>query len=228
MKTKTADIISIAMMAFIAALTMYVYPELPEQMPTHWNAQGQVDDYTAKPWGAIIFPVLALAVFLIMKLIPVISPRGFRTDEFRPVVNIFQVSLVTFMAGIGTMTILEALGYPMPVNRLVFAATGLLLIILGNFMGKVRKNFFLGIRTPWTLASDEVWSRTHRLGGRMLMLGGAVMALSAVIDIPIQFGVSAVVVLALLPVAYSFVLYRRLEGFGPDAPIDDELGSSED
>lgn len=228
MKNKTADILSITIIAFITALTIYFYSDLPDQIPTHWNSQGQVDDYTAKPWGAVIFPGMSLAVFLMMKLIPVISPRGFRTDEFRPVVNVFQLTLVAFTAGIGVLTLLEALGYQTPINRLVFAATGLLLIIIGNFMGKVRKNFFLGIRTPWTLASDEVWSRTHRLGGRMLMLGGAVMILNAIIQLPIQVSVLAVVALALIPVAYSYILYRRLEGFGPDAPVEDELGEKQD
>lgn len=228
MKNKTADILSITIIALITALTIYFYSDLPDQIPTHWNSQGQVDDYTAKPWGAVIFPGMSLAVFLMMKLIPVISPRGFRTDEFRPVVNVFQLTLVAFTAGIGVLTLLEALGYQTPINRLVFAATGLLLIIIGNFMGKVRKNFFLGIRTPWTLASDEVWSRTHRLGGRMLMLGGAVMILNAIIQLPIQVSVLAVVALALIPVAYSYILYRRLEGFGPDAPVEDELGEKQD
>lgn len=228
MKNKTADILSITIIALITALTIYFYSDLPDQIPTHWNSRGQVDDYTAKPWGAVIFPGMSLAVFLMMKLIPVISPRGFRTDEFRPVVNVFQLTLVAFTAGIGVLTLLEALGYQTPINRLVFAATGLLLIIIGNFMGKVRKNFFLGIRTPWTLASDEVWSRTHRLGGRMLMLGGAVMILNAIIQLPIQVSVLAVVALALIPVAYSYILYRRLEGFGPDAPVEDELGEKQD
>jgi uncharacterized membrane protein len=228
MRNRTADILSIAMIAFIVAFTAYCYPNLPDQIPTHWNTKGQVDDYTAKPWGAIIFPAMSIAVLLIMKLIPVISPRGFRTDEFRPVVNVFQVTLVAFTAGIGALALLEALGYQTSINRLVFAGTGLLLIIIGNFMGKVRKNFFLGIRTPWTLASDEVWSRTHRLGGRMLMLGGAIMVLNAIIPLPIHMSVLAVVALALIPVAYSYILYRRLEGFGPDAPIEDELGGKRD
>ena len=228
MNNKTADILSIAIIILITALTAYVYADLPEQIPTHWNSQGQVDDYTAKPWGAVIFPAMSLAMFLLMKLIPVISPRGFRTDEFRPVVNVFQVTLVAFAAGIGVLTLLEALGYQTPINRLVFAGTGLLLIIIGNFMGKVRKNFFLGIRTPWTLASDEVWSRTHRLGGRMLMLGGAIMLLNAIIQLPIHISVLAVVALGLVPVAYSYILYRKLEGFGPDAPVEDDLGEKQD
>ena len=228
MSNKIADILSLAIIALITAFTLYFYADLPDQIPTHWNSKGQVDDYTSKPWGALIFPGMAVAVFLMMKIIPVISPRGFRTDEFRPVVNIFQVTLVAFMGGIGVLTLLEALGYQMPINQLVFAATGLLLIVIGNFMGKVRKNFFLGIRTPWTLASDEVWSRTHRLGGRMLMLGGAIMFLSAFVPIRIEFSVIAVVILGLVPVAYSYILYRKLEGFGPDEPIEDELGGKQD
>lgn len=223
MSNKVADILSLFFIVLLLALVSYLYPSLPDNLPTHWNAAGEVDGYTAKPWGAFIMPIIATVIFLVMKLIPVISPRGFRTDEFRPIVNIFQVTLVGFMAAIGVLTLLPAIGVNTPVDRLVFAAAGLLLIILGNFMGKVRKNFFLGIRTPWTLASDEVWSRTHRLGGRMLMLGGVFMLVGPFVRIPPDVTIIIIVGLSLLPVIYSYFLYRQLEGFEPDPKIKDDL-----
>lgn len=224
MSNKIADILSFICIAIVIAVGSYLYPDLPEQIPTHWNAAGEIDGYTAKPWGVMIMPIAAAVIFLIMKLIPVISPKGFRTDEFRPIVNIFQVTLVAFMSAIGVLMLLEAKGYDAHIDKLVFGGTGLLLIILGNFLGKVRKNFFLGIRTPWTLASDEVWSRTHRIGGRMLMLGGLLMLIGSVVSLPPELTVIVVVVLALIPVIYSYFLYRKLEGFEPDPPIDDDLG----
>ena len=221
MTTMRTNVLSLLFIAIITAVAAYLYPSLPEQIPTHWNIQGEVDDYTPKPWGVIVLPLAAILVFVIMKLIPLISPKGFRTDQFMDVINIFTVTLVGFMSGIGLMVLLAASGRSVQMNEMVFAALGLLFIVLGNYMSKVRKNFFIGIRTPWTLASDEVWSRTHRLGGWIFVLIGSFMFLNAFIQFPQAWLIGAIVILALVPVVYSFVLYRRIEGFDEDdAAID--------
>jgi uncharacterized membrane protein len=110
------------------------------------------------------------------------------------------------------------------ISSFVFVAVGLLFMVMGNVLGKVRKNFFLGIRTPWTLASDEVWAKTHRLGGWCFVIAGILMALMGVImppsAMPWAFGV--IVAIALIPVVYSYFAYRRIEGFAPDPDIDEE------
>ena len=213
MTTLRTNVLSLLFIAIIIAVATYMYPSLPEQIPTHWNFEGEVDDYTPKPWGVIVLPLAAILVFVIMKLIPLISPKGFRTDQFMDVINIFTVTLVGFMSGIGLLVLLAASGRNVQMNEMVFAALGLLFIVLGNYMSKVRKNFFIGIRTPWTLASDEVWSRTHRLGGWIFVLIGFFMFLNAFIRFPQGWLIGSIVVVALVPVVYSFVLYKNLEGF---------------
>ena len=185
--------------------------------------QGEVDDYTPKPWGVMIMPLIAAFVFIIMRLIPVISPKGFRTDEFRGVVNIFTVTLVGFTSSVALLVLLAATGRDVHVNEMVFAGTGLLFIVLGNYLGKVRKNFFIGIRTPWTLASDEVWSRTHRLGGWVFVLIGFLLFINAFVRFPQSWLIGSIIVVALVPVVYSFVLYRKIEGFEEERPRDDSL-----
>ncbi len=202
------------------AVAAYLYPDLPDQIPTHWNIKGEVDDYTAKPWGVAIMPLAAILVFVVMRLIPVISPKGFRTDSFMDVVNVFTVVIVGFMSGVAILVLLEANGQDVRINEMIFAGVGLMFVVLGNYMGKVRKNFFIGIRTPWTLASDEVWSRTHRLGGKVFVLIGIFMMLNSFVRFPVQWLIASIVVVALVPVIYSYVIYRRIEGFSPDA--DDE------
>lgn len=213
MTTVRTNVLSLIFIAITTAVAAYLYPSLPEQIPTHWNFQGEVDDYTAKPWGVMIMPLMAIFVFVIMKLIPVISPKGFRTDQFRGVVNIFTVTLVGFMSAVALLVLLSATGRNVHMNEMVFAGMGLLFIVLGNYLGKVRKNFFIGIRTPWTLASDEVWSRTHRLGGWIFVLIGFFMFLNAFIRFPEGWLIGSIVVVALVPVVYSYVLYRKIEGF---------------
>ena len=221
MTTLRTNVLCLIFVAVLIAVAAYMYPSLPEQIPTHWNIQGEVDDYTPKPWGVIVLPLAAILIFVIMKLIPIVSPKGFRTDQFQDVINIFTVTLVGFMSGIGLLVLLAASGRNIQMNEMVFAAVGLLFVVLGNYMSKVRKNFFIGIRTPWTLASDEVWARTHRMGGWIFVLIGFFMFLNAFIQFPVEWLIGSIVVLALIPVVYSFVLYRNLEGFKEETPDTD-------
>lgn len=213
MTTVRTNMICLIFIAITIAVAAYLYPSLPEQIPTHWNFEGEVDDYTPKPWGVLIMPLAAAFIFLIMKLIPIISPKGFRTDQFTGVVNIFTVTLVGFMSVVALLVLLAASGRDVHMNEMIFAGIGVLFIVLGNYLGKVRKNFFIGIRTPWTLASDEVWSRTHRLGGWIFVLIGFFMFLNAFFRFPEGWLIGTIVFVALVPVLYSYVLYRKVEGF---------------
>ena len=213
-------------MVFIATaliVAAVLYPSLPEQIPTHWNADGEVDGYMKKSVGVIIMPAMAVFTFVIMKLIPVISPKGFRTDKFSDVMGVLQVTLVGFMSVIAILIILEARGLNVRINEMVIAGTGLLFVIIGKYLGKVRKNFFIGIRTPWTLASDEVWNQTHRIGGRLFMLSGVVIWIGAFSGVPLIWTVGVAVGLVLIPIVYSYFLYRRIEGFDTGDTNNDGL-----
>ncbi len=224
MSTRIANIISIVCIVALGAWVAWMYPALPDPMPTHWNAAGEVDDYTAKAIGAPLIAGIPVFSFLIFKLIPVISPRGFRTESFAGTLNILMVATVVFGTVIGIGVIRAARDTSIDISSFVFVAVGLLFIVLGNFLGKVRKNFFLGIRTPWTLASDEVWAKTHRLGGWCFVIAGLVMAVMGVL-VPasgMEWVIGIVVAIALFPVVYSFFAYRRIEGFAPDPEIDED------
>ncbi len=223
MTSTRTNVLCLIFVGMVLAVTAYLYPSLPELIPTHWNFAGEVDDYTPKPWGVLIMPLAAVMVFVIMKLIPVVSPKGFRTDRFRGVVNIFTVVLVGFLSAVGLLLLLAASGRNVQMNEMVFAGVGLLFIVLGNYMSKVRKNFFIGIRTPWTLASDEVWNRTHRLGGWVFVLIGFFLFINAFIRFPQGWLIGSIIVAALVPVVYSFVLYRKIEGFEEEQSPDDSL-----
>ena len=221
MTQRLADWLSILFIAFSFVFAAVMYPSLPELIPTHWNAAGDVDSYTPKPWGAFVLPAIAWLVFVLMKLIPVISPKGFRTDQFIEVVRLFQVVLVAFMAVLTVATLLYAAGYQIAMPRVVTGALGVLFVILGNYLGKVRKNFFIGIRTPWTLASSEVWARTHRLAAWLFTLAGIAALMSALYLPDVRVVVSSALIAGFVPVIYSFLLYRRLEGFEPEDEDED-------
>jgi len=216
MNTRTADILCFLLVLTTIAVAAWLYPSLPDRIPTHWNAAGEVDDYSGKPWGVIVLPLAAVFSWALMKIIPLISPKGFRTTEFQGVINVFQVAMVGFLSLVAMLMLLAGLGHDVYINNIVPIGVGLLFIVIGNYMGKVRKNFFIGIRTPWTLASDEVWARTHRLGGRVFMLCGVLLAAMAFLPRMPLVLIGSVVAAAFVPVVYSYLLYRRLEGFSDD------------
>lgn len=219
MRISRANALSLGLVIVSFAMTFVLYGRLPESIPTHWNAAGGVDRYTPKPWGPFVLPLVMAAVYLVLVAVPRISPRHFRVTRFQGVFEGIQAALVAFLFLLNALVLLAGIGVPVPMARVVPAATGLVLVVLGNYMGKFTKNFFCGIRTPWTLASDEVWLRTHRLGGRLFVLAGVIVFVSGLLGggpVPV---LAAVAVATVTPIVYSYVLYRRIEG-GNRGPTD--------
>jgi uncharacterized membrane protein len=211
MKISRVNLASLALVVLTFVMTAALYTSLPVRVPAHWNASGRPDGFIAKPWGPFVLPLVTAGAYLLMRLIPRISPRGFQVERFRRVFEIIQVAIVAFLFVVTMLVLLAGAGVPVPMDRAIVASTGLLLIVLGNFMGKVTKNFFVGIRTPWTLASDEVWLRTHRLGGKLFVAAGAVIVLSGLLGGGLVPVVTAAAAAAVIPIVYSYLIYRRIE-----------------
>lgn len=226
MNTKPANLISAAVIAALIAYIVYLYPSLPDPLPTHWDAAGNPNDYMSRLSGVIALASVPCFAVLLFKLIPVISPHGFRTEGFARVINALMVGVVVFGSVITVFALNASLGSGVDISKAVLVSVGLLLMFMGNYMGKVRKNFFIGIRTPWTLASDEVWAKTHRLGGWCMVAAGLAMAAGAFANVVIDWIVFVVVGIVLIPVVYSYFAYRALEGFGPDPKINDDADSN--
>lgn len=213
MRLKPSDALCGVAVLVVAALAAYLYPAISDPMPTHFNADGAVDGYSRKPWGVVLVTAAPLFVFLVFKALPLISPRGFRMDAFQAVTDILGVTVTMAVAGIGAAVLLRASGKNVPLMVVLPIVVGATFVVIGNYLGKLRKNFFVGIRTPWTLASDEVWARTHRVSGWLFVLAGLVILSSA--GYPGRFPtvlISATVTVSIIAVAYSFVVYRKLHG----------------
>jgi uncharacterized membrane protein len=207
------NLLSLGLVVFSFVFAAALYSRLPERVPIHWNASGQVDGFMSKPWGPFVVPLVMAGVYLLLSVIPRISPRGYRVERFTGVFEIMKAAILAFLFLVTTLVLLAGIGAPVPMDRAIHAGTGLLFVVLGNFMGKLTKNFFVGIRTPWTLASDEVWLRTHRLGGKLFVLAGVGVFVSGLLRAGAVPLLVAVGVAAGIPVVYSYVLYRRIEGF---------------
>ncbi|NLG33552.1 MAG: SdpI family protein [Syntrophomonadaceae bacterium] len=189
-----------------------VYPHLPEQVPSHWNIHGEVDGYSSRAFGAFFMPFLAILMYLLLLFLPLLDPRRDNYPRFSKAYTFLRWSLVVFFSILYGVTILVALGYDLNVGMIVKAMVAVLLIIIGNYMGQFRHNYFVGIRTPWTLANEEVWQRTHRMGSRIWVLGGFLCLAMAPVNTSWAGVVffAAIILMALIPAVYSFIIFARL------------------
>ena len=172
-----APLLIAAMWAFALA----VYPRLPDRVPTHWNLRGEADGWGG-PGAAFLFPAIATGTVLLMMLLPRIDPRRANWEKFRGELRLFVTVLVLVFAWIQAVALGAALGWNVDTGRAVMGGVGVLLAVIGNYLPRIRSNWFLGIRTPWTLSSERVWRDTHRIGGRAFVLGGGAMGLAGVVS----------------------------------------------
>ena len=193
---------------FVTAAT--VWQSVPDPMPVHWNLHGEVDGYGSRFVGLLLMPSIALGLYVLLLVIPRFDPGRANYPSFAPAYNAIRICLVLFMAAFYGGTVIAALGYQIDVAAFVSVAVGVLFIVLGNFMGKIRPNWFVGVRTPWTLSSKQSWTKTHRLAGWLfIVLGVAVAAcgLVAAAWLWIATGILGTAAVVWI-VVYSYLVYR--------------------
>jgi uncharacterized membrane protein len=188
-----------------------VYPRLPETIPTHWNMDGQPDGWSSRAFGAWITPVILLTMWGFVLVLPAIDPRGANYAKFGDAFEAIIDSLMLFLLGMHILLLRAGLGHPVPMERVVPFGVGILLIVIGNLLPRARPNWFVGIRTPWTLSSDRVWEKTHRFGGRVFVAGGLLISIAALLWAQwVHVVLIAVVLIATSSVLiYSYVEWKR-------------------
>lgn len=212
MKQTGTWIVSGIFVVVMLAIAAWIYPHLPAQTAIHWEANGVANGWAPRFWAAA-FPVLLMAgTALLLAILPIISPRKFEIAPFARVYGIIVTATLAFLLVIGTTALLAGAGRHVSVDLVAPIAVGALLMVIGNFMGKFRKNFFVGIRTPWTLTSDVVWERTHRFAGWLFVLAGLVWVLGGLLHASPAVLVVATLAAGFIPAIYSYFLYRRVEG----------------
>jgi len=183
----------------------------PDQFPMHWNLHGEVDRYGGRLEGVFALPLLALGVALLLRFVPRIDPGRDNYDNFAGAWATIRVAVMALMTAIYGLVQGAARGAAVDVRTVIPLAVGALLVILGNVLGKVRPNWFFGIRTPWTLSSAESWSRTHRAGGWVFVGLGLLTMTTAVVAPGRSIVLMGVLILfaTLGLAAYSYVVWRR-------------------
>lgn len=210
MSTKAATFAILAMLALAFAVALVLYPQMPDPMPSHWNAAGEVDGYMPKFWGLFLFPLVSVGIFLLFLAIPRIDPLRANIAQFIGAYNTMMVLLTGFMLYLYALTLLWALGFQFNMTVMILPAMGALFIAIGLALGRAKRNFMVGIRTPWTLSSDTVWAETHQLGKWMFIGAGIVSILCAFLgEIGFWVFTLSMLVAAFVPIVYSYFLWRR-------------------
>lgn len=184
-----------------------MYPQLPERFPTHWNGSGQVNGWSSRFWGAWMMPLLLAGTWVIMRAIPHIDPRKENYAKFKGAYETMIIAIMLVLLGIHITVLMAATGRDVSLARVVPTGIGALFFVLGTMLPKIQPNWFMGIRTPWTLSSDLAWKRTHHVGGYVFMAIGALTIATSLIASAIAF--KALFGLAMLAVAFLF-LYSYL------------------
>lgn len=202
-----------ALIALISiSLCIWAFPYLPESVPMHWNIKGEVDNYMAKPSAAIFFPVIIVAMILLFRIIPKLDPRKEKYKLFEHEWNIIQSGLLGFFLYIQAVVFYISINPTTPMMPAMFVGLGLLFILLGNYLSKIRQNYFIGIKLPWTMADEDNWNKTHRYASKIFVAAGILAVVQAVIPfLPPSAIFIAIISAAILPTIYSFLLYKNAQ-----------------
>ncbi|MEZ4659078.1 MAG: SdpI family protein [Caldilineaceae bacterium] len=195
-------------------LAAWAWVQIPEgaQIPVHWGLNGTADRYGGKFEGLLLPPLITLGIALLMAVIPRLDPRGENIARSPQAYKAIWVGILLFMLAIHAIAILAALGWSVNIGRIVGSMVGILFIVLGNYMGKIRSNYTMGIRTPWTLASELSWNKTHRLGGKLFVTLGVLVVIVALLGqsaLTFYIMISGLLITVIAVFAYSYVVWKN-------------------
>lgn len=202
---------SVALVCVQILAAFYLYPMMPERVAIHWGISGEADGYGSRFMGMFMIPVISLLLLPLMLVLPRLDPSG-GIERFRGGYDWFVFGFLAFMAYVQGLTVAWNLGWRFSFMRMLAPAMGLLFAGIGVLLRGARRNWFMGIRTPWTMMSEEVWDNTHELGSRLFMISGALAALGALTDgwLALAIIMAPMMVSAIYLVYYSYSEHQRL------------------
>lgn len=210
MTMRKSEIIIVVIIMFSFSIGIYFYPEMPEKIPSHWNAQGQVDGYMPKCWGLFLMPFISLGLFLLFVLIPKIDPLKANIEKFRRYYDIFVVLVIAFLFYLYLLTIFWNIGMRFNMIQLLVPAFGILFYYCGILIENSKRNWFIGVRTPWTLSNEKVWDKTHKIGGKLFKIAGVISLLGVFFqNYALFFVLIPVILVAVYTIIYSYFEYQR-------------------
>ncbi len=204
--------LALVVLGLAFAIGTLVYPFMPALVPLHWNIRGEIDGFMPKSMGTVLMmPLIALVIYVMLLVLPCVDPQQNRYVEFDSAYRVIRNSVLFFFVFIALCIYSFALWKWLPVGRIIPAGVGVVVISLGNVMGKIRQNFFIGFKLPWTLASEVVWNKTNRVGGKLFVVSGIAAILGAFFPAMWSFIIliSSVLISTLITVLYSYTQFKK-------------------
>lgn len=202
---------SALVVAAAVVVSAVAYPRLPDRVPVHWGIRGEPDRWGSRFEGAVLFPLLMLGAWALLRVLPRVDPRAPNYAKMQSTYDFMVNAVMTLLLIVHAMVLAAGLGYAVPIGRLTPILIGALFATLGNVLPRARPNWWFGIRTPWTLSSDRVWARTHRVGGYAMTAAGIVILAGAALPgaWPFAVFIVAAAAAAIGPLVYSYFAWRK-------------------
>lgn len=201
--------ISLAIITLMLVVTAWAWHQIPEgrAFPTHWGFNGQPDAYGDKSWALFVLPGAAVILVALIIFLPLLNPRRQNITQSTKAWTASLIGMLAFIFGSHILMVLIALGYKIDVPAAMSALIGVSFVVLGSYLGKMRRNFYLGFRTPWTFSSDLAWDKTHRLGGRIFVVLGFVFVLLAFAGVRQEWIYPAALIVGTIGAGFFLTIY---------------------
>lgn len=209
---KKIDWLIIFFILTILAIGIYMAPNMPDRVPTHWNIRGEVDGWGSKYINLFLIPSIALVAYILMSFLPAVDPFRKNYEKFAKPYLYFKIFLAFFFIYLEIFLLYSSVRFSPPQGSLMFAIPfSLLLCFIGWILPQLKRNFFIGIRTPWNLISDENWKKTHDFGGKLFILAGVASLIAAFFGSTASFVVliTSILLAAAISIFYSYLIYRK-------------------
>jgi len=208
MRKSEITILGIILISFIIGI--YFYAQMPSMMASHWNAKGQVDGYVSKFWGVFLMPIILIGLLFLFMLIPRIDPLKENIKKFRKYFDIFIVLITIFLFYIYCLTLFWNIGRRFDMGIFIMPTIGIIFYYSGILMENAKRNWFIGIRTPWTLSSENVWDKTHKVGSKLFKIAGVISFIGILFS---QYAIFLVLISAISAsiylIIYSYLEYKK-------------------
>lgn len=202
--------LSIIIILLSFAIAVYFYPQMPERMASHWDSQGNINGYMSRFWALAMGPLVILGLYLLFEFIPRIDPLKKNIKKFKKHYDTFKLVLIGFMFYIYLASIAANLGYVFDMSFVMIPGLSILFFYCGVLMQHSKRNWFIGIKTPWTLSSDKVWKKTHEMGGKMFKAYALLILLGLFFgSYGIYFIVLPIIVIVIWSLVYSYLEYQK-------------------
>ena len=210
MKKTTIAIIIVILLSFVIAI--YAHQSIEEdKVASHWNAQGEIDGYMSKFWGIFLIPLILVGLSGLLALVPKIDPLKRNIQKFRKDYDLFILIIMLFLFYVFILTILTNFNYVFNMTTMLMPVIGAFFFYIGSIMKRFKRNWFIGIRTPWTISNDEVWKKTHILGSKLFKLLGIIVFLGIFFEEYLAWIILVPTIISVLwLVVYSYLEYRKI------------------